>query len=273
MPRFFALLAGCCCAGLLLAQPATDLFDKAPPAVEEALKERVGKFNDAQLAKKYRQADDLVAEDSKDAFFGADKLNCKSWQYVKATYTDKFTNAKVLFTCDATMSHAGQHIPVKIPMTSTWKIVDGQWFWYLVPSEVMLTPWGNMKGGPEMNAKADARAVRIPKPEEILNQIKLSKTAVDLSGFSESSDEVTVTNGTPGAITLNLLHDVLPGLEAALSGKELKPGESATVSIKFKPSGRIPPPVMDLGVSVDPFNHLLTIRIRFEGMPAQQRAK
>jgi hypothetical protein len=274
MPRFFALLTGCCYAGLLLAQPATDLFDKAPPAVEEALKVRLATFLDAQMAKKYRLADDMVAEDSKDAFFGADKLSCKSWQYVKATFTDQFTKANVLFTCDALMSHAGQHVPVKIPMSSTWKIVDGQWFWYLVPSESVQTPWGTMKGGPDKDAKTPAaNAFKIPKPEEIFDQIKLSKATVDLSGFRETSDEVTVTNGTPGKITLDLQHDTLAGLEASLDRKELKPGESATVSVKFKPAGRIPQPVMDLGVRVEPFNHLFNIRIRFEGMPAQQRAK
>ena len=61
------------------AQDPADLFRKAPPEVDDALRQRVTAFYQAHVDGKFRAADQFVAEDSKDAFFEAPKrryLNC-----------------------------------------------------------------------------------------------------------------------------------------------------------------------------------------------------
>ena len=52
----------------LLAQSPEELFEKAPPHVDQTLRERVKIFYQAHVDGKFRVADTVVHEDSKDAF-------------------------------------------------------------------------------------------------------------------------------------------------------------------------------------------------------------
>src|SRR5260370_36632618 len=79
------LLAGC-----LLGQPKP-----APPEVDAALRERAGKFFQAHVDGKFRQADAYVAEDAKDAFFEQDKPRYRKIEGMTIDYNDEFTKAVV----------------------------------------------------------------------------------------------------------------------------------------------------------------------------------
>ena len=59
--------------GIALAQEAGNIFEKAPPEVDEALRARITRFYQAFIDGKFRLADALVADDSKDVFFAAEK--------------------------------------------------------------------------------------------------------------------------------------------------------------------------------------------------------
>ena len=37
--------------------------------------------------------------------------------------------------------------PLKVPTPSTWKLVDGKWFWYVDAQAVRKTPFGEVKPG------------------------------------------------------------------------------------------------------------------------------
>src|ERR1700724_3603210 len=82
-------------ASCLLAQRPADLFSKAPPEVDEALRARVAKFYQAHVDGKPRRAEELVAEDTKDYFYTARKPQYLSFQIIKIDYTDTFTKATV----------------------------------------------------------------------------------------------------------------------------------------------------------------------------------
>jgi hypothetical protein len=60
MPRF---LIGFLCAVAAAQQPA-ELFSKAPPTVDAALRARISKFYQLHVESKFRQAEALVAEDT-----------------------------------------------------------------------------------------------------------------------------------------------------------------------------------------------------------------
>ena len=67
---------------LAAAQTATNPFDKAPPNVDDALKTRVTEFYQDHIDGKFRKAEQLVAEDSKDAFYddiGCRRLHDSNW--------------------------------------------------------------------------------------------------------------------------------------------------------------------------------------------------
>src|SRR3954468_23727332 len=78
----------------LHAQTATNPFDKAPPEVDAALRERIAKFYQAHVDKKPRLADQYVAEETKDFFFATSKPAYLSFHIDSIFYSDNFTKAK-----------------------------------------------------------------------------------------------------------------------------------------------------------------------------------
>src|ERR1044071_5965016 len=87
----FVLLASC-----LSAQAPADLFHKAPPAVDEALRARIAKFYQLHVDSKFRQAEALVAEDSKDFFYSANKPKYLGFEIKQIIYSDDFTKARAV---------------------------------------------------------------------------------------------------------------------------------------------------------------------------------
>ena len=87
-------------------QNASDVFDKAPPAIDEALRARVGKFYRAFVAGKFKQAYLLVADDSQDKFFELSKDEYKSFEIIKINYSENFTKAAVVTAVEERMAVA-----------------------------------------------------------------------------------------------------------------------------------------------------------------------
>src|ERR1700682_756304 len=84
---------------LASGQDNSDLFEKAPPPIDEALRARVTQFYQAFTSGKFREAYPLVAEDSQDAFFAASKDTLKSCEILRIRYSDNFTKADVVEAC------------------------------------------------------------------------------------------------------------------------------------------------------------------------------
>ncbi len=75
-------------------QDSGELFRKAPPEVDAALRARISKFYQAHVDGKYRLAEPLVAEDTKDFFYQANKPHYLSFGITRIDYSDNFTKAK-----------------------------------------------------------------------------------------------------------------------------------------------------------------------------------
>src|ERR1044071_4289257 len=80
----------------LFAQAPADLFQKAPPAVDQALRERIARFYQLHVDSKFRQAESLVAEDSKDFFYSANKPKYLGFEIKQIIYSDDFTKARAV---------------------------------------------------------------------------------------------------------------------------------------------------------------------------------
>src|SRR6266849_1458884 len=65
------------------SQDSSDLFEKAPPPIDEALRARVDKFYQSYVTGKFREAFALVAEDSQDAYFAAPKPQFKKCETIR----------------------------------------------------------------------------------------------------------------------------------------------------------------------------------------------
>ena len=255
-------LLGCVLAGL--AQNPADLFEKAPPSVDEALRARISKFYQAHVDGKFRLADEVVAEDSKDAFFAADKTRFYSFEIVKITYSENFTRAQAVVSCEMNFTIPGAgRMRVKAPRTSFWKLADGLWWYYIVSSDSMDSPFGKMHPGPEGKASGPVTPQPGADLAAIMSMVKASKGEVRLSADKPGSDEVILTNTMPLVVTLVLQYASMPGLDIQLDRKELKTGETARVAIRWEPKDKAPPPSMMAQILVQPIAQVFAIRLSF----------
>ena len=113
---------------------------------------------------------------------------------------------RVRENCHGEYRWHNSHIPATIPLTSTWKVVDGQWYWYwLKPTEVM-TPWGSVHrsrpdaptgtGATTVNTNVDT-VVKDPASmaKAILSQVKVDKKEIHLLGYEPR--RMSCTSSTP----------------------------------------------------------------------------
>jgi hypothetical protein len=237
-----------------------------PPDVDQALRDRITKFYQAHVDRKLiRQADQYVAEDSKDFFYEANKPTYLEFHIDKITYSDDFTKAKAIVNCKTYFMVPGfADKPMMVPIPSTWKVENGQWFWYFDQKRGRETPFGLLKpaegGGPaslpSVNSGVDIQT--------LWKSVRADKSSVQLSADRESSSEVTISSKMPGAISLRLDYAKIPGLEVALDREELKAGEQAKISLRFQAQDKPAAKTVEVRVIVQPTNQVIPIAVTIQ---------
>jgi hypothetical protein len=223
------LSAGLCFSG------SAQTPDAAPKEVEDALRARIDQFFQASVSGKFRQALPLVAEDSIDKFLqdGANKHD--SCETTKITFSDGFTKADVIEKCKGVLRFHGVEQHPSIPVTSRWKVIDGQWFWYWAEGTEVRTPFGVSKV--DSNAKTAGAVPTLPDGKKlasgIFESIKIDRKSVNLSVSKVSQDAITVTNGLPGGISLSLPTPTQPGLSITSGKTDLGAGEGTQIVFKY----------------------------------------
>lgn len=258
IPRLVLVAAA---ATALAAQSPADLFEKAPPDVDAALRERVRLFYQAHVDGKFRLADTVVHEDSKDAYFAAEKTQYKSFEIIRINYSDNFTRARVVTAVVTDFAMPGfRSTEARVPLTTLWKLDQGQWWWYVEPGRGRQTPFGEMKPGPGSDSNHPfAMLGKMPSLDEIRSQVAVDKTEVRLG----SEDAVVVTNRMPGPVQLELEWPPNQGFEARLERKELKGGETAKIVFRAT-GGEGPARVAEARLRVMPINRVIPIRVTVE---------
>lgn len=253
----------------LCAQIGSDILEKAPPDVEDALRARITQFYQHHVDGKFRLAEQLVAEDSKDFFYNASKPKYLKFTIGKIQYSENFTKAFATVICNMFVPFPGfANKPLDVPTPSRWKIENGQWFWYIDQEALLQTPFGKRKpqGGDAAPAAGGALPSRIPtdarEAQSLLSQVKADKSAVRLDPEKASSDQVVIENGLPGVVKLVLNLPEVAGLEAHLDRQELKPAGKATVTFSYKPVGKAPARVAAT-VTVEPTNQTIPVDVVF----------
>lgn len=279
MVRIFALFAcGLAAYAQAPAEPAT--AEPAPPEVDAALRARVNTFFQAHVDGKYRKADEVVAEDSKDFYFAATKPKYLSYEIVRINYSENFTRATAVVACKNDWFLHGEKRVVTLTIPSTWKLEGGQWWWYIVPVREQLTPFGIMhKENPNAPAAAAAGGAIPALPgdpkvlaERILSSVQADKSEVQLSSFEPSSAEVHVKNGMPGPVTLRVDVDgAFPGFSASVDKETLPAGETAVVTFTCKPNDRVAKPTLTARIYVEPVSRVLPIKLTFAIPPEVEK--
>jgi hypothetical protein len=262
MHRFtgFLLLA----ALAAFAQDNKSLFNTAPPEVEKALRERVAGFYQCYVDGKYRQAEQYVAEDTKDLHYQQEKNKIRGFEIIKVVFDDSFKKARVVTTIGTTVTMRGNHMPVAAPMATHWKIEDGKWMYYVDAKHGVETPVGIMRGGPGTPKPGAPFGEMIKNPQAILSQLKVSKPGILLKGHENSTDSLTVTNNMPGAVTVGFEGEKIPGLSWSFDKTEIPQGQTAVLKFTYAPPDQRAKPSLQGALSIEPFGQRLAIRIDFD---------
>jgi hypothetical protein len=266
--RKWILAAFVSCAVLAAQTKPTDVFEKAPPEVDEALRARVAKFFQAHVDSKFRQAEEVIAEDSKDFFYNMRKSHYFSFDIVRINYSENFTKATVVTGVELEWRSPRIGVMrVKPPLTSLWKLENGQWYWYVVHQKDWESPWGRMHPGPDPSQKKAAAVFKGVDPKDVLQQVSVDTTEIRLKGYEASSGRATISNGMPGDIQLRLAAPPMSGLVVKLDKTTLKSGEQASISVEYKPATTEPKPAAQISVNVEPTGQVYNVALTFDIQP------
>ena len=217
------------------AQNAGAVFNKPPADVDQALRTRITEFYDLHVKGEFRKAEAWVAEDTKDLYYSSSKTKYLSFEIGRIEYSDNFTRAKATVLCEQYIMLPGfMGKPIKIPIPSTWKVVDGTWYWYVDPESLRMTPFGKMNSGSPKESASPSATKTIPEipttvPDFIYKLVKADKASVTLQ--AGESGQVTITNSAPGPMNISLTGSV-PGVEVKLDRTVLKAGENAVLTMR-----------------------------------------
>jgi len=217
------------CAASLFAQ-GENPFNRPPAEVDQALRARIQEFYDLHIKGDFRRAEALVAEDTKDFFYSHNKPQYLSAEIRRIDYSDNFTKAKATVLCEQYVMMPGfNDKPLKVPIPSTWKIVDGKWYWYVDPEALRDSPFGRMTAGKTPGKGGAPSLPTIPtSPDFVLKQVKLDRAAVKMK--AGEPETVTISSAAPGVMNISL--SPLPaGVEGKLDRTSLNSGEKATLTL------------------------------------------
>lgn len=271
--RFLALATILAC-GVSFAQSPPDVFEKAPPAIEQALRDRIAIFMAAHISGKFRNAEAVVHEDSKDIYYDSQKTKYIGYEIVRINYSENFTKATVVTAVEMDWSTARLgKLRVKPPLTTTWKMDNGQWWWYAIPQKDWKTPFGTMNPGED--AKPGVTSIpkyTVPDKDTLYKQVEVSRTDIALSSWQPSEDQAEITNKLLGEITLKLNSVGLPpGLTVQLSKETLGTGETAQLMFKYVPPDRTVKTTQTVKVAVAPTNQVFTFNLTFAVPPEYEK--
>jgi len=207
------------------------------PAVAEAeaaLRARVEQFYQLQVDKKFRQAEAMVADDSKDDYYNRAKQNINGFSIQQIEWLDNNTRARVTIKGKVTLRAAligAQEF--EMPLLTSWKLENGQWVWYVDPDLKGRTPFGKIEIAPPAGGAKDASPSAIGiNPTTLTDQVTLDLSSVTLSA-SSPEQTVTVTNRLPGPITLELTKPQLDGISVEIEKSDLKAGEKSAIRLRL----------------------------------------
>lgn len=261
------ILAVCvsCVVGAAQTKP-TDVFEKAPPQIENGLRESVSKFFQAHVDGKFRQAEEVVAEDSRDYFYNMEKQRFLGFEIIRINYSDNYTKATVVTAVEVEWRSPRIGVMrVKPPMTSLWKQEDGKWHWYVIPQTDWETPFGRMKPGPDDPNKL-VQLFKGVDVQTVDRQVSIDKTEMRLSGY-EPSRAASIVNNMPGDVKLVVEAPPVTGLDVKVDRETLKSGEQARLVAEYKPPTTNPKPASAILVRLEPTGQVFRIALVFDVQP------
>jgi hypothetical protein len=124
-------------------------------------------------------------------------------------------------------------------------------------------PQGNLAGGAGAPSPGGAAAAA-DLLRQLRSQVRLDKDSVELRADQPGKAVVMVKNAMKGPVQIAVAAAPTPGLTVTSDKTEVGAGESATITITWKPSGsHVVPPPASCGVSVKPTGAFLPFKVTF----------
>jgi hypothetical protein len=212
---------------------------EAPAPVDQGLRARVSRFYKAYLDGKFVDAYQLVADDSRDAYMAADKNQYKSCDTLKITYSENFATASVMEVCLNDVRFHGEKYETKVPLTTTWKLLNGEWFWaYVKPTRAQTpfspTGWVDLpKEGAADKSQLDIPHDPAAAARNILSKITLDKQEIRLVSYETSKDVLHVRNEMPGWVSLTMDKMTQPGMKVTIAKPDLAQHEETAITFEY----------------------------------------
>jgi len=271
-------------AWVALAQAPSDLFDKAPPDVDNSLRERVKGFYQCHIDGTYRKAEKFVHEESQETFYQMHKQKYDSCETLRINYSENFTKAVVTQVCKGNWNISGNDLKVSMPISTIWTRTEGggEWFWRHSPPAQLPTPFGPMdhqaaaktsgaaggtgsSGGPPKVTGGISMPTDIKAAGEMLmKQVTADKSEVKLSSYEPSEDTIVVTNKSGGTVRAKYeFEGVVPGFKAEFDKSEIPPGHQATLKFTMNPKDRVAKPTLQTRILIEPLMQQFLVKVTF----------
>ena len=260
-------------AGLALnlqGQAPTDIFEKAPPGVEDALRERVAGFYQTWSEGKFRAGEKYVADDAQETYYSMQKQKFGGCEILRIKYEREFNDAIVTIACKGKWNIQGKDLESTLAHTDFWSIEKALWVWTVKPVKKIDTPFGSMDLGLGGGSKIEVNPeTGLPKDfgvvgQEILKRVSVDKQQVELSSFEKATAVVTVKNGINGYIDVRADPDgVPPGMTATFDKSKIPANGEAKLTLSYDPKDKSAKATATVRITVEQTSQVFPIRVTF----------
>jgi hypothetical protein len=248
------------------AQNPSDLFAKAPPAVDQALRQRVTPFFQAHVDGRFRQAEQYVAEESKDAFYEAEKRRCRSFEIVRINYEENFSKAGVVINCETEVLIPPKGlVAVRMPLASRWKVVDRDWYWYVESRPTVDSPFGKMTASPRSQGQGTPLPTG-PSPADLAKMVTLDRNTLFFPPLSAGEAEIVVSNSMEGQVRVEIAPLSATDVKAEMDKTVIGGRGEGKLRVRYQPDAskpRQPGSSEEIRLTVQPISREYVVMVKF----------
>jgi hypothetical protein len=261
--------------GLLAALTAVGAqqqpFRNAPPEVEKTFRDRVTQFYTHFQQGQFRLAEQMVAEESRDAFYAVNKTRILGFEVQTIEFNSDLNQAKALVACQMLVPMLGSST-LHVPLQSQWKLIDGEWYIFMDTHQSSgggyNSPAGEMKFNQNAGPGAAPSSFTPPNLATLKNMYQVSEKRLQ---FPRESTEpvtrtITVSNNAQGDLTVHRETAYLPaGLQVDLQPERIAPGAEGTISFTYdSKAGKGAPGAVEVEFLVMPITQTFTVGLIFQ---------
>ena len=248
-------------------------FQKAPSGVEEALRARVSEYYTFFQESKFRQAEALVTEESRDAFYNMNKSRHMGFSIGGVTFADDVKSARVLVKVMMVMPMLGSR-PIPFPVSTQWRLVDGEWYAHIPvakPGDIVQTPFGPKKIV-ERKLAPHTPIETAPRPDlkSVGTMFRIDRDALEFptSAPEPVQESISIENRSRGELTVRPISKPIKGVEMELTPASIPPGEEGVLTFTYQPAVRQLRRQFRVRFVIEPIARRFSVKLKFRDRQA-----